>query len=37
MVDLRAKTGKPLGRYFPEVIALLRKVAAPCPWWTGNW
>jgi ATP dependent DNA ligase domain len=29
MVDLRAKSGKPLGRYFPEVIALLREVAAP--------
>jgi ATP-dependent DNA ligase len=28
-VDLRAKSGKPLGRYFPEVIALLREVAAP--------
>jgi ATP-dependent DNA ligase len=24
-VDLRAKSGKPLGRYFPEVIAALRK------------
>jgi ATP-dependent DNA ligase len=24
MVDLRAKSGKPLGRYFPEVVALLR-------------
>jgi ATP-dependent DNA ligase len=29
MVELRAKSGKPLGRYFPEVIALLREVAAP--------
>jgi ATP-dependent DNA ligase len=29
MVDLRAKSGKPLGRYFPEVITLLREVAAP--------
>ncbi len=29
MVDLRAKSGKPLGRYFPEVTALLREVAAP--------
>jgi ATP-dependent DNA ligase len=29
MVDLRAKSGKPLGRYFPEVIASLREVAAP--------
>jgi ATP-dependent DNA ligase len=28
-VDLRAKSGKPLGRYFPEVITLLREVAAP--------
>ncbi len=28
MVDLRAKSGKPLGRYFPEVITLLREVAA---------
>jgi ATP-dependent DNA ligase len=25
-VELRAKSGKPLGRYFPEVIALLREV-----------
>jgi len=25
-VDLRAKSGKPLGRYFPEVVALLRDV-----------
>jgi ATP-dependent DNA ligase len=29
MFDLRAKSGKPLGRYFPEVTALLREVAAP--------
>ena len=28
-VELRAKSGKPLGRYFPEVIALLRGVQAP--------
>jgi ATP-dependent DNA ligase len=28
VVDLRAKSGKPLGRYFPEVVALLREVAA---------
>jgi ATP-dependent DNA ligase len=28
-VDLRAKSGKPLGRYFPEVVALLRDVAVP--------
>jgi ATP-dependent DNA ligase len=27
-VDLRAKSGKPLGRYFPEVVALLREVKA---------
>lgn len=27
-VDLRAKSGKPLGRYFPEVVALLAEVAA---------
>jgi ATP-dependent DNA ligase len=27
-IDLRAKSGKPLGRYFPEIIALLRGVAA---------
>jgi ATP-dependent DNA ligase len=26
-VDLRAKSGKPLGRYFPEIIGLLREVA----------
>jgi ATP-dependent DNA ligase len=28
-VELRAKSGKPLGRYFPEVVALLRKIDAP--------
>src|ERR1700733_10627594 len=28
-VDLRAKSGKPLGRYFPELVALLAEVAAP--------
>jgi ATP-dependent DNA ligase len=28
-VDLRAKSGKSLGRYVPEVIALLHEVAAP--------
>ncbi len=28
-VDLRAKSGKPLGRFFPEVVALMRDVAAP--------
>ncbi len=27
-VDLRAKSGKPLGRYFPEVVAMLGKLAA---------
>ncbi len=27
-VDLRAKSGKPLVRYFPEVVALLRDMAA---------
>ncbi|WEX81661.1 ATP-dependent DNA ligase [Sinorhizobium numidicum] len=27
-VDLRAKSGKPLGRFFPEVIVLLRDLAA---------
>ncbi len=27
-IDLRSKSGKPLGRYFPEVLALLRDVAA---------
>src|SRR5215211_3229593 len=26
-VDLRAKSGKPLGRYFPEVVAMLRDLA----------
>src|SRR5215218_5960117 len=26
-VDLRAKSGKPLGRYFPEVAAMLRELA----------
>src|SRR5262249_13166714 len=28
-VELRAKSGKPLGRYFPEVVALLRDLDAP--------
>ena len=28
-VELRAKSGKPLGRYFPEVVALLAEVDAP--------
>ena len=27
-VDLRAKSGKPLGRYFPEIVAMLAKVQA---------
>jgi ATP-dependent DNA ligase len=27
-VDLRAKSGKPLGRYFPEVVAMLRDLGA---------
>src|SRR5438067_11649151 len=27
-VDLRAKSGKPLARYFPDVVAMLRQVAA---------
>jgi ATP-dependent DNA ligase len=27
-VDLRAKSGKPLGRYFPEVISMLRALEA---------
>jgi ATP-dependent DNA ligase len=26
MVELRAKSGKPLGRYFPEVVTLLREL-----------
>jgi ATP-dependent DNA ligase len=28
-VELRAKSGKPLGRYFPEVVTLLRDLAPP--------
>ena len=28
-IDLRAKSGKPLGRYFPEVVTLLRDISAP--------
>ncbi len=28
-VELRAKSGKPLGRYFPEVVAMLRDLAEP--------
>jgi len=27
--DIRAKSGKPLGRYFPELVDLLRGLAAP--------
>jgi ATP-dependent DNA ligase len=27
-VDLRAKSGKPLGRYFPEVVSMLRVLTA---------
>jgi ATP-dependent DNA ligase len=27
-VDLRAKSGKPLGRYFPEVVAMLSELSA---------
>jgi ATP-dependent DNA ligase len=27
-IDLRAKSGKPLGRYFPEVVAMLASLAA---------
>jgi len=26
-VELRAKSGKPLGRYFPEMVAVLRRLA----------
>jgi ATP-dependent DNA ligase len=28
-VDLRAKSGKPLGRYFPEVVALVARLPVP--------
>lgn len=28
-VDLRAKSGKPLARYFPELVDLVRRLAAP--------
>ena len=27
-VELRAKSGKPLGRYFPEIVAMLRELPA---------
>jgi ATP-dependent DNA ligase len=27
-VELRAKSGKPLGRYFPEVVAMLREIGS---------
>ena len=27
-VDLRAKSGKPLGRYFPELVAMLQRLTA---------
>ena len=29
-VELRAKSGKPLGRYFPELLSLLRMLPAAC-------
>lgn len=29
-VELRAKSGKPLGRYFPEVVAFLVDLPVPC-------
>ena len=28
-VELRAKSGKPLGRYFPDVVSMMRELAAP--------
>ncbi|UVK38648.1 ATP-dependent DNA ligase [Mesorhizobium sp. AR10] len=28
VVELRAKSGKPLGRYFPEIVSMLRELAA---------
>jgi ATP-dependent DNA ligase len=28
-IDLRAKSGKPLARYFPEVVSLLRDIGTP--------
>ena len=27
-VEIRGKSGKPLGRFFPEVVALLKRAAA---------
>jgi ATP-dependent DNA ligase len=27
-VELRAKSGKPRGRYFPEIVTMLRQLAA---------
>jgi ATP-dependent DNA ligase len=29
-VELRAKSGKPLGRYFPEIVTAIRAVGAEC-------
>jgi ATP-dependent DNA ligase len=29
-VELRAKSGKPLGRYFPEIVAVIRALGAEC-------
>jgi len=29
-IDLRAKSGKPLARYFPEVVAFLRRLKTKC-------
>ena len=28
-IDLRAKSGKPLGRYFPELVAMLQQLSMP--------
>lgn len=36
-VDLRAKSGKPLGRYFPEIVAALRAVEASRFVVTASW
>jgi ATP-dependent DNA ligase len=29
IVELRSKSGQPLGRYFPDIVAAVRRVAAP--------
>ena len=36
-VELRAKSGKSLSRYFPEVAAMLAAIDPENSWWTASW